>query len=106
MPSHGLSRDAILRIDIGCVMSRNRYARDPAPVIEELHATAGDRVDLLAQEVGLWIGFYEDDYTRTLTSALREMPLALDAWIAAGERRRLLGTHSTRGFVSPAAGHA
>lgn len=106
MPSHGLTPDVALRINIGCVMSRNRYARDPAPVIAELHATAGDRIDLLTEEVGLWIGFYEDDYTRPLTSALREMPLELDAWITVGTQRRLVGTHSTRGFVSPAAGHA
>lgn len=106
MPSHGLTPDVALCINIGCVMSRNRYARDPDPVIAELHATAGDRTDLLTQEVGLWIGFYEDEYTRPLTSALREMPLELDAWIAAGAQRRLVGTHSTRGFVSPAAGHA
>jgi len=106
MPSHGLSHDAILRIDIGCVMSRNRYARDPAPIIAELYATAGNRVELLAEEIGLWVGFYEDDTTRPLTDALRALPLDLDAWIERGQQRSLSGTHSTRGFVSPAAGHA
>lgn len=106
MPSHGLSRDVALRIALGAIMSRNRYTRDPDAVIAELHATAGDRDDLLTEEIGLWVGFYEDDYTRTLTTALRALPLDLDEWIERGAQRRLVGTHSTRGFVSPAAGHA
>lgn len=106
MPTRGLTPDVALRIALGAIMSRNRYTRDPDTVIAELHAAAGDRTDLLAEEIGLWVGFYEDDYTRPLTSALREMPLVLDEWIAVGASRRLVGTHSTRGFISPAAGHA
>lgn len=94
MPSHGLAPDVLLRIDIGCVISRNRYARDAAPVIAELHATAGDRVDLLAEEVGLWIGFFEDAEIITLCAALRELP-GLDPWIAVGAYRRSLPDHRT-----------
>lgn len=87
-------------------MSRNRYARDPERVIAELHAVAGDRLDLLAREVGSWVGYYEDENTRVLTDALRALPLDLDEAIAHGRDRRLAGTHSTDGFGSPAAEYA
>lgn len=34
----------------------NRYTTDPAPVIAELHQTAGDRLDILTKSVGTWVG--------------------------------------------------
>lgn len=95
MPSRGLHPDVDLRIAISCVMSRNCYTSDPAPVIAELYETADERHDLLAAEVGCWIGFYENDYTRTLAAALRALPLELDEHIALGTRRRQAGTHTT-----------
>lgn len=106
MPSRGLHPDVALSIQLGAIMSRNRYSQDPAAVIAELYAVAGDRVDLLTREIGSWIGYYGDDYTRTLTDALRALPLELDRAIEHGQRRRLAGTHSTYGFASPAAQHA
>lgn len=106
MPSRGLDPDVALSIQLGAIMSRNQYTRDPAPVIAELYDAAGGRTDLLAREVGSWIGFYGDSYTRTLTDALRALPLEMDQAIQHGERRRLAGTHSTYGFASPAAHHA
>ncbi|WP_337004129.1 MULTISPECIES: hypothetical protein [unclassified Microbacterium] len=95
MSTRGLSPDVSRSIAISAVMSRNKYADDTASVIAELYATAGDRLDLLAQEVGCWVGYYEDDYTRTLASALRALPLELDEHIALGTRRRQAGTHTT-----------
>ena len=82
-------------------MSRNRYTRDPAQVIEELYAAAGDRLDILAAEVGRWIGFYEDDYTRDLATALRALPFDMDDAIALGGQRRNAGSHTTTGFNGP-----
>lgn len=101
MPSRGLSPDVALSIEISTVMSRNRYTADPAPVIAELYATAGDRPDLLAVEVGRWIGYYEDDYTRVLTTALRALPLDLADAIAYGLERRGADHHSTAEFTAP-----
>lgn len=101
MPSRRLHPDIMLSISIGCVMSRNALTRDPAPVIEELYTTAGDRIDLLTREVGQWVGFYEADHTRTLATALRALPLDLDEHIALGLSRRMQPVHGTHGFERP-----
>lgn len=94
MPSHGLSPDVRLSVHLDAICSRNRYTADPGPVIAQLVATAGDRVDILQQSVGSWIGYYEDVHTSTLATALRELP-GLDPWIIEGSRRRSLPHHST-----------
>lgn len=89
-----LSPDTLLSIHLGTIMSRNRYTSDPAPVIAELISTAGDRVEVLQEAVGSWVGFYEDEYTITLTTALRGLP-GLEPWIAEGAYRRSLPDHRT-----------
>lgn len=89
-----LSPDTMLSIELGSICSRNRYTTDPAPVIAELLATAGDRVEILQQSVGSWIGYYEDAYTLTLATALRELP-GLEPWIALGADRRAQPDHRT-----------
>ena len=86
-PKH-LHPDTLLSIHLSATMSRNRYTSDPGPVIDELRQIAGDRLDILAEEVGRWIGYYEDDHTRTLTTALRALPLDMDDAIALGQFRR------------------
>lgn len=101
MPSHPLSLDVLLGIELSAIMSRNRYTHDPAPVIAELQRVAGGRDDILADEAGRWIGFYEDDYTRDLATALRALPLDMEDVIALGVQRRNSGTHSTVGFNGP-----
>lgn len=94
MPSRGLSPEVALTVTLDAICSRNRYATDPAPVIAELRATAGDRVDLLTESVGTWVGYFEDDYTRTLCAALRELP-NLEPWLELGRRRRAAPDPST-----------
>lgn len=101
MPSHPLAPDVALGITIGCVMTRNRYEADTARVIAELYEIAGDRLDLLAQEVGSFIGFYEDSYTIRLTTALRALPLDMADAIGLGQYRRGVRTHSTSNFGRP-----
>jgi hypothetical protein len=59
-----------LLIRLSAICGRNRYTRDPAPVIAELFAAAGARTDLLARETGLWAGHYEDEHTATLVAAI------------------------------------
>ena len=68
-------------------------------MIAELRAAAGDRTDILTESVGTWVGFFEDDHVRTLTTALRELP-GLERWIALGQHRRSMPDHRT-----PAPGH-
>lgn len=94
MPSRGLSPDARLTVHLDAICSRNRYTSDPDPVIAELLATAGDRSDLLSESVGTWVGYFEDDYTRTLCVALRTLP-DLEPWIALGQHRRSMPDHRT-----------
>ena len=90
-----LHPDVRLGVHLSAIMCRNQYTHDPAPVIAELCETAGDRDDILTTEVGRWIGFYEDDYTRDLATALRALPLDLDDAIALGRHRRSLPDHRT-----------
>lgn len=89
-----LSPDTLLSIHLGAIMSRARYTSDPAPVIAELLEAAGDRVEVLREAVGTWIGFYEDDYTRALCDGLRSIP-GVEAWIVEGARRRAVPNHRT-----------
>lgn len=91
MPSRGLSPDTLLSVHLDAICSRNRYTTDPASVVDELLATAGDRHDILAESVGTWVGYFEDDTIRTLCAALRELP-GVDEWLPLGQdRRRSLG---------------
>ena len=101
MPPRGVHPDVKLSIELGCILSRNRYTADPRPVIDELLATAGARDELLAFEVGSWIAFYDDEHTRALTTALRALPLDLSAGLAAGTEARRRGAHDTTGTGGP-----
>lgn len=94
MPARSLSPETLLTVHLDAICSRNRYTTDPAAVIDELRARAGDRVDLLTEAVGTWVGYFEDDYTRTLCTALRALP-DLEPWIALGKHRRHTLGHST-----------
>lgn len=89
-----LSPGTLLSIHLGTIMSRNRYTSDPAPVIAELLEVAGDRVDVLQEAVGTWVGFYEDEYVRALCDALRGIP-GVDPWIIVGAERRSIPDHRT-----------
>ena len=50
----------MLSITLDAICSRNRYTTDSAPVIAELYATAGERLDILTESVGTWVGFFEE----------------------------------------------
>jgi hypothetical protein len=89
-----LSPDTLLSIHLGTIISRAQYTSNPEPVIAELLETAGDRVEVLREAVGTWIGFYEDDYTRTLCDALRTIP-GVEPWIRVGVERRAIPDHRT-----------
>ena len=89
-----LSQRTLLGITLSTICSRNRYTMNPAPVVDELIETAGDHVDVLRETVGSWVGYYEDGHTRTLCTALREIP-GLDPWISEGAHRRGLPDHRT-----------
>lgn len=101
MSSGPLRPEVKLGVELSAIMSRNMYTTDPDPVLDQLRATAGDRIDILAMEVGTWIGFYETDRDRSvLIEALRTFP-GLEEWIAIGRARFGAGRHSTQGFGEP-----
>lgn len=86
MASRSLSPETRLSVHLDAICSRNRYTSDPAPVIAELLAAAGDRLDIPAESVGTWVGYFDDEDTRILCTALRELP-GLEPWIALGRKR-------------------
>ncbi|MCT1395686.1 hypothetical protein M4D51_08095 [Microbacterium sp. p3-SID338] len=83
-----------LSIALDAICSRNRYTIDPAPVLAELRVVAGERHDVLAEAVGTWVGYFEDNHTATLCTALRTLP-NLESWIELGLHRRSLPDPST-----------
>lgn len=89
-----LSRDVMLSIELDAICSRNRYTTAPGPVIAALYATAGDRLDILTESVGIWVGFFEEAHILTLCTALRELP-GLEPWIEIGANRRAQPDHRT-----------
>lgn len=88
-----------MSVMVDAICSRNRYTNDPQPVIDELRELTGDRVDILTESVGTWVGFFEDEQTQTLCTGLRALP-GLEPWIVLGQSRRGRG-HSTQGFERP-----
>lgn len=99
MPRSGLDPDTALDVHLSAICGRNQYTKDPAPVIDELRAVAGDRLDILAHVAGRWVGFYDSPYTATLCKALLLIPGAVH-WVSLGRKRRDAGTHSAP-FVRP-----
>lgn len=94
MSPRRLTRDVLLSVTLDAICSRNRYTGDPGSVIEELHAAAGDRLDILTESVGTWVGFFESAHTMTLCAALRELP-GVAPWIGVGIDRRGQRDHGT-----------
>lgn len=63
--------DTALDIRLSAIITRGKFTTDPAPVIAELRATAGTRVDVLRGTVGTWIGYFGgDEHLRILVDAL------------------------------------
>lgn len=99
MPSRPLTPGVALGVTLSAICSRNRYTKDPAPVIAELRAEAGGKLEILTAEVGRWIGFYNSPETRVLVDALRAgfSDLDLQPHIELGQTRRDAPWHSTPG---------
>ncbi len=84
MPRRGLTPETALAVRLSAICSRHRFTRDPAPVVAELLATAGDRLDILARECGQWARYYASADTGPLCAALlRDIPGSVE-WAAPG----------------------
>lgn len=88
MADRGLTEDQRLGVALSALIARHKYARDASATVEELLSVAGARADLLAEEAGLWVGFYETDPdVQPMVAALREIPGA-EQWVELGRLRR------------------
>lgn len=96
--------DTKLSIAIDATSSRNEFVSDAAPVVAELIELAGERIDVLTESVGIWVGYFEADHNRVLCDALRELP-GLEPWIAVGKHRRGIPVHRTPTIDGRAIGH-
>lgn len=96
--SRPLHPDVALGIHLSTICSRNRYTRDPGPVIAELLDVAGDRGDVLAYEVGRWAGYYDDEHTAVLVAAIVESIPGAAEWAPVGRAKRSAPAHGTTGF--------
>lgn len=92
----------MLDVQLSAIASRHRFTTDPNPVIDELRQLAGVRTDILAHMAGTWAGYYEDENTRPLATALRGINGA-EQWVALGRKRRGYPNHAIN--VSPLGAH-
>ncbi|ALJ20324.1 hypothetical protein AOA12_10535 [Microbacterium sp. No. 7] len=85
---------------LSAIMGRNRFTKEPGPVVAELIEAAGERTEILRSAVGRWIGSREDRYTVTLATALREAfgHLGLEDAIRLGQERAAAPVHTSQGF--------
>lgn len=83
----------MLDVELTAVCTRNIYASDPTPVIDELRRVAGARLDILAQVAGRVSGYYDSPETHVLCAALAAEIEGADAWVPLGQERRSAPVH-------------
>lgn len=88
-----------LGVQLSAICGRHRYTAEPASVITELRAVAGQETDLLAEECGTWCGFYRDEHPQILADSIIEQIHGAADWTSVGERRRGLA-HGTAGYAT------
>lgn len=93
MPSRRLSARTMLDVTLTATMTRNLLTSNPAPVIKELRALAGDDVELLAEVSGRVSGFYDEPHTHMLCAALADQIEGAAAWVPLGRKRRSAPVH-------------
>lgn len=92
---HGsLNTTTMLGITLSNVMSRHRFDTEAQQVVDELRAIAGDRGDVLAMEVGLWVGYHGgDEHVGPLIAALQRVD-GIGHWVEVGKHRRGIPNHA------------
>ncbi|MDY0830654.1 hypothetical protein SK224_16075 [Microbacterium sp. BG28] len=94
-----------LGVTISSLCSRDKYSTDPAvhtAAVDEIRRTAGVHTDIRDHEVGVWVGYYGDDYTKTRAAALVDAFPGCVHHIALGVQRRGAGGHGTFETSMPA----
>ncbi len=93
MPSRRLSARVALDVALSATITRSLLTADPAPIIAELRALAGNDRELLAQVAGTCAGYYRGPHTETLCAALEAEIVGAAAWVPLGQERRSAGIH-------------
>lgn len=94
-----------LGVQISSLCSRDKYSTDPAvhaAAVDEIRKIAGVHTDLRDHEVGVWLGYYGDEYTKTRAAALVDAFPGCVPHIALGAQRRGAGGHRTPETSMPA----
>lgn len=94
-----------LGVVISSICSRGKYSTDPtvhAQAVDEIRKVAGAHTDLRDHEVGVWVGYYGDEYTKTRAGALVDAFPGCVPHIALGVQRRGAGGHRTPETSMPA----
>jgi hypothetical protein len=87
-----------LGVQISCLCSRDKYDTSPAvhaAAVDEIRRVAGIHTDIRDYEVGVWVGYYGDEYTNARAAALVEAFPGCVPHIALGLERRGAGGHGT-----------
>lgn len=72
------------------------FTQDPSQVVAELRTAAGVHTEILAREIGTWVGFYDSDKnTHTLAAALLEAFPEARPHVGIGQARRMRPIHGT-----------
>lgn len=87
-----------LGVQISSLCSRDKYDTSPAvhaAAVDEIRRVAGIHTDIRDYEVGVWVGYYGDDYTKMRAAALlNAFPDAVQH-MKVGIERRNAGKHTT-----------
>lgn len=87
-----------LGVQISSLCSRDKYATDPAvhaAAVEEIRRLAGIHTDIRDYEVGVWVGYYGDEYTNARAAALLDAFPGCVPHVSLGAERRGAGGHKT-----------
>jgi len=85
----------LLDIELSAIMHREKFTRDPGPVIAALRERAGAATEQLNRSVGAWVGFYDTDDTRALCVGLLEAFPGARRYVSVGAEARFRRVHGT-----------
>ncbi|MEQ6898702.1 hypothetical protein [Microbacterium sp. KR10-403] len=89
--------DTALSVALDAICARHQHEPGAGVAIVELRAAAGDRLDILHQTIGEWVGYFDDESRHEYCAELLDAFPAAAAHVDVGRRRRG-HVHSTTGY--------